>query len=339
MPLGTAADFRAVTFVDADRGWIVGGKWDIAGGLIGRTLDRGLSWKFTSGIVSDEAGGRRCPLVGVRFVDARSGVALGSCGAALTTLDGGEHWSADRKPAYLQLFSIGFADAERGWAIGESGLLATVDGGSSWSIVRDDERRAISGRSVQRIGSVLWVVGQRGKLARSDDDGRTWSALDVPLVNGSRPELRALHFVDALHGWTVGQDGTILATRDGGASWTLQDTRIGDARSAPKLDEIAGANGVRKIDTGDRTPGLTLAAVRFVDAQRGWVAGHYANFARSLILGTADGGTTWRLEADIAGEELRALGGDATALWAVGERTREGMQSIYRRALSGPPTN
>jgi photosystem II stability/assembly factor-like uncharacterized protein len=153
--LGTAADFRAVTFVDADRGWIVGGKWDIAGGLIGRTTDRGVSWQFTSGVVRDEAGGKRCPLIGVRFIDALSGVALGSCGAALETIDGGNTWSSDTKPAYQQLFSLQFADAVRGWAIGESGLLATVDGGSSWSVVRDDTSRAIRGRSVQRIGAVL----------------------------------------------------------------------------------------------------------------------------------------------------------------------------------------
>ena len=337
IPLGTSADFRAVTFVDEDRGWIVGGKWDVAGGLIGRTQDRGLSWKFNSGLVPDEAGGRRCPLIGVHFVDGLSGVALGSCGAALRTLDGGNTWTSDQKPAYLQLFSVHFADAQRGWAIGESGMLVTADGGVTWYKMKDDEGRVIRGRAIQRAGDVLWVAGQHGKLASSSDEGRSWSSVDLPMVNSRRPDLWALQFTDAMHGWVVGQEGTILATRDGGATWVAQDTLMSDAHSAMKLEEIPSAKGVLKIDTGDRTPGLTLAAVHFVDSQRGWVAGHYANHARSLILGTADGGATWRLEADIAGEELRALGGDATALWAVGDRTREGMQSIYRRVVSAAP--
>ena len=89
------------------------------------------------------------------------------------------------------------------------------------------------------------------------------------------------------------------------------------------------------IDAGDRTPGFTISAVRFIDRKRGWITGFYANLGRSLILRTEDGGETWRVDADIAGEELRTLfiQGHDTA-WAIGDRVREGAQAIYRRSIA-----
>jgi photosystem II stability/assembly factor-like uncharacterized protein len=89
-----------------------------------------------------------------------------------------------------------------------------------------------------------------------------------------------------------------------------------------------------EIDTGDRTPGFTVSAVRFIDRHRGWITGFYPNLGRSLILRTDDAGATWRVDAEIAGEELYTLfiQGRDTA-WAIGSRTREGSQAIYRRSL------
>jgi hypothetical protein len=87
------------------------------------------------------------------------------------------------------------------------------------------------------------------------------------------------------------------------------------------------------IDAGDRTPGLTMSAVRFLDRTHGWVTGFYANLGRSLILRTEDGGVTWRVDAEINGEELRALFIQRReTVWAIGSRTREGQQAIYRRS-------
>ena len=65
----------------------------------------------------------------------------------------------------------------------------------------------------------------------------------------------------------------------------------GNCRCAlgPAPREIQMSKGVQSVDTGDRTPGLTLAAVRFVDASQGWVVGHYRHQARSLILHKREG--------------------------------------------------
>jgi photosystem II stability/assembly factor-like uncharacterized protein len=180
-----------------------------------------------------------------------------------------------------------------------------------------------------------WVAGMQASLMRTADGGVTWDPVGTPIVAAERPNFWDLFFVDDQTGWVVGEEGTILATRDGGTTWTRQDTGLKDARSAAKLERIPKAGGSVVIDAGDRTPGFTITAVRFVDASRGWIAGFYAGLGRSLILRTQDAGATWVVDADIPGEELYALFVQGRErLWAVGARVRTGPQSIYRRTLT-----
>ena len=89
------------------------------------------------------------------------------------------------------------------------------------------------------------------------------------------------------------------------------------------------------LDAGDRSPGFTVTAVRFLDRNRGWATGFYSGLGKSLILHTADAGVTWQIDAEIAGEDLYALFIQGRqAIWAVGARVREGAQAIYRRSLT-----
>ncbi len=339
LPLNTAADFRGIWFVDADRGWIVGGRHDIAGGLIGRTQDGGSTWKYTSGAVSAETFGRGCEFVSVHFFDPQRGVVAG-CGAVITTQDGGESWDQAVSGWGLRwLWTVHFIDDRLGWAIGEGDALVSADAGQKWDKFKPADGGTVQGRAIQFLdGNNGWLVGKNAKLMTTGDGGQSWTAVALPLPPGNKPDLRAIYFVDSRHGWVVGEEGTIFNTRDGGATWTMQDTGLADARSAARLEKIQTARGVQTIDAGDRTPGLTLASVRFIDASRGWLVGHFSHHARSLILHTRDGGASWTVEADISGEELKALYVlDSDHMWAVGARTREGMQSIYRRVASPAP--
>jgi photosystem II stability/assembly factor-like uncharacterized protein len=278
-------------------------------------------------------------LLAVRFFDAERGIVATSSGPILSTTDGGENWAlvsrVTRGDAVSNFF---FLDEQRGWAAGARGVFRTENAGQQWSPVSVDETGSVSGRAMafvdERVG---WLAGMHASLMRSADGGTTWESPAIPLPAGERPSFWDVCFADSEFGWVVGEEGTILATRNGGSSWTLQSTGVADAHSAPKLERIPRAGGkVEVIDAGDRTPGLTLRAVRFVDRYRGWVVGHYANVGRSLILRTGDGGATWTVDADIAGEELNTLFVQGREqLWAIGARTREGAQSIYRRPLSG----
>ena len=108
------------------------------------------------------------------------------------------------------------------------------------------------------IGSHLVVVGERGHILTSTDDGANWQLAQVPI----RVLLTAVHMHDPRTGWAVGHDAVILRTRDGGASWQL-------VHHAPEEER-------------------PLLDVWFRDARTGFAVGAYGYF-----LATEDGGDTW----------------------------------------------
>lgn len=108
-------------------------------------------------------------------------------------------------------------------------------------------------------GKRLVVVGDRGHILFSDDQGKTWTQARVP----TRQLLTAVFFLDDKRGWAVGHDAQILASSDGGATWSMQFEDL--EREAPLLD------------------------VRMLDAQRGFAVGAYG-----ALLETSDGGQHWQ---------------------------------------------
>jgi len=338
LPLGTKADFRGIWFTDALHGWIAGGSYEITGGLVGRTSDGGRSWKFVSNLTQRDGGS----VQSIHFFDNERGIATSS-GAILTTIDAGASWTTvNRQGRVAGLSSLFFLDERRGWAAGTGDVIRTDDGGETWAPAElppsagEDRNYRSPIRALQFLDDRNgWTAGMHASLARTPDGGATWQAVSTPITGNERPNFWYLTFIDSQFGWVVGEEGTMLSTTDGGITWTLRSTGLKDAHSAPKLETIPRSGGSVTIDAGDRTPGFTISAVRFIDRQRGWITGFYANLGRSLILRTEDGGATWRVDADIAGEELYTLfiQGRDTA-WAIGARVREGAQAIYRRTLA-----
>ena len=107
-------------------------------------------------------------------------------------------------------------------------------------------------------GSRLVVVGERGHILFSNDDGATWTQARVPV----QVMLTAVRMHDAQTGWAVGHDAVILRTRDGGETWQL-------VHYAPQTQ-------------------LPLLDVWFRDGDSGFAVGAFG-----IFLATADGGDTW----------------------------------------------
>ena len=107
-------------------------------------------------------------------------------------------------------------------------------------------------------GSRLVVVGERGHILVSTDDGASWMQAKVP----TRALLTAVHMHDERTGWAVGHDAVILRTVDGGENWTMMHKAPEEER--PLLD------------------------VWFRDERTGFAVGAYGYF-----LATVDGGKTW----------------------------------------------
>lgn len=64
----------------------------------------------------------------------------------------------------------------------------------------------------------LVVVGERGHIGYSDDNGLSWHQARVP----TKQMLNAVYFVSDQKGWAVGYDGLILHTEDAGETWSMQ---------------------------------------------------------------------------------------------------------------------
>jgi photosystem II stability/assembly factor-like uncharacterized protein len=315
---GTFAWLHSVFFVDARRGWAVGGK-----GALLSTADGGETWEVRRPPVEDA-------LRDVFFHDAETGWIV--CERSvfkpvekdepvsylLKTADGGASWSRVEvtrgADVYVKLAGLRFADREHGWVYGELGALyATADGGETWARQRVPTRHLLLGGSFQDA-QTGWLTGGGMTLLRTSDGGATWRAglVHMPAAAqsprpknevGKRAEppslqsgpaeparrgamrLNAVCFVNAERGWAVGSGGGILSTSDGGATWRPQASGVGD----------------------------DLYDVKFFDESEGWAVG-----GGGTMLHTKDGGRTWTDARRVTTHALERLFFVGRRGWAVG---------------------
>ena len=137
-----------------------------------------------------------------------------------------------------------------------------------------------------QVAQRLVLVGERGIILLSDDQGNSWKQAAVPVS----VTLTAVRFADDLHGFAIGHAGTVLTTDDAGESWKLRldGRRIAEIMlSAAKKggDERAIASAQRLVSDGPDKPLLDLLVL---DANQVIVIGAYG-----IALMTQDGGQSW----------------------------------------------
>ncbi|WP_165252120.1 WD40/YVTN/BNR-like repeat-containing protein [Paludisphaera soli] len=310
-PSGTTARLRGLCVVDGRVAWASG-----QGGTVLLTTDAGATWRRR--IVPDS---KERDFRDVQAFDDRTALVLaigeGQQSRILKTTDGGESWTTrhvNEDPNGF-LDALAFADARRGLALGDPVdgrfvVLATDDGGDSWARVgRDAMPEALPGEGAfAASGTCLAVRGDRawfgtggGRVFRSEDRGRTWTAHPTPLRAGNGSSgVFSLAFRDADHGVAVGGDyknpdargGLIALTRDGGKSWTAPLSEPTGYRSAvaflpgtpgPSLIAV-GPSGVDRSDDGGRTwarlGDAGFHAVGFAETGVGWAVGEDGRIAR-----------------------------------------------------------
>ena len=227
-------------------------------------------------------------IMGTDFADDQHGWAVGSAGAILATVDGGQAWRTQSSGVTRALTSVCFTDASSGWAVGDSGtILHTTDGGGHWT-------RQTSGTTAP-LASVTfadalhgWAVGgsyDDGLILATTNGGQTWAPQSSPTTS----QLFTVTSTDASHAWIGGDGGSLLFTRNGGTTWDRRD--------------LGGSSS------------YDFHGLVFVDAVHGWTVDSYGQIGV-----TSDGGESWQYDTPASPHSGQlAIAADATRLWVVGQ--------------------
>ena len=121
-----------------------------------------------------------------------------------------------------------------------------------------DQSLVLSITAVGKGGSSLLMVGARGHVLKSEDNGKNWRQIENVPVNIALTKVVSVND----HVWAVGHDATIIHSSDAGETWELQFYDA--AREVPFLSAY------------------------FVNENSGYVIGAYGT-----IFSTTDGGKNW----------------------------------------------
>lgn len=219
----------------------------VAAGERGTVLlsdDGGASWRQASVPV-------QTTLTALRFVDDRTGWAVGHLGVILKTEDAGQTWrkqldgmqaatllaqalraSGDEKlqraaQRYEEegpdkpFFDVDFSDARHGVVVGAYNLaFTTSDGGASWAPLPLPNPKSLHLYAVRYAAGSLFIAGEQGLLIRSTEAGH--EALPSP-YKGSFFGLLPTRGGALL---AFGLRGHAFRSTDGGASWQKLDTGV-----------------------------------------------------------------------------------------------------------------
>jgi photosystem II stability/assembly factor-like uncharacterized protein len=175
-------------------------------------------------------------------------------------------------PNIRKLFMM---DPSNGWAIGNTYVLRTGDGGATWYNM-----------TMPGVSSVLsaffqdsnrgWVLTPEG-LYRTVESGIRWSHTDVPFTGGY------IQFLDDRNGFVLSGEPSgmqkhavsLYQTSDGGATWTLKYA------NDPSLPNNTLPFSGHKL------------GMAFRDTSTGWVGGDYPTPGYVYLYKTTDSGATW----------------------------------------------
>jgi photosystem II stability/assembly factor-like uncharacterized protein len=302
---GTTVLLQAVSPVSGTVVWVSG-----HGGTVAITTDGGASWHARVVPGADTLQFRD-----VHGIDRSTAYLLsagpGEMSRIYKTRDGGDSWELqwvnEEPEGFYDCFD--FWDERRGVAYGDAvdgelRILLTVDGGLNWTRVPGEKLPAAqtgeggfaaSGTCVRVWeGGHAWIAtgnAERARVLISDDWGRTWTAVETPLIGGEAAGSTTITFRDRLNGLvmggalanTKGHTDNVAVSADGGHTWVLA--------GRPRMAGAAyGATFV------PRSPSPTVIAVGpggadySIDNGRSWASLHDESY---WGIAAAESGAAW----------------------------------------------
>ncbi len=183
----------------------------------------------------------------------------------------------------LQSFKM--LDPDNGWAVSNTNVLRSGDGGVTWLDVTPAGMGSINYPATFFLdANRAWILAAAsdyasGTLYHTQDGGQTWSSSSVPFAGGN------LQFLDPNNGFVLASLGAaagseavaVYQTGDGGGTWT---------RNYVNDPTVTGAGDSLPF-SGDKT-GMT-----FRDNLHGWVSGETPVDNFVYFYASADGGHSW----------------------------------------------
>jgi photosystem II stability/assembly factor-like uncharacterized protein len=205
-------------------------------------------------------------------------------------------WTQVPVPTTDDLLAVMFSDTLHGYTTGNSLIIKTSDGGSSWEEVFTCVPPAFITDIKFPTPTTGYAVGDY-LIVKSTDGGDTWT--QIPAPTGST--VRGAWFMDKNVGLICGQGSEIWRTTDGGSTWSqltegaywlrrfsfpaaLTGYCVGDGHTIYKSTD-AGISWTLQMTDG--SPNLT--DVLFLSADTGFVCG-----LEGYIAKTTDGGANWQ---------------------------------------------
>ena len=225
-----SARLRSVYFTDASTGYAVGD-----GGSIFKTTDGGSIWVPQGSPVTDPLTRVRCANANVCLFSTESGDQV------LRTTDGGSTITV-HDPSPLPIYAFAFQSSTTAIGVGQHGATVfSADAGGSTATPGftglGERLGGAEGLSLTRVratnAQLVHAAGDRGRVARSTDGGKTWSTIGVPTSQA----ITDVSFPDANRGFSIDTAGAVRTTGNGGAQWTPIDT-----------GDVPGVNAIHAVD-------------------------------------------------------------------------------------------
>lgn len=262
---GSQASFRGLFVVDENVVWVSGSKNTVL-----RSVDSGSSWQSVGPTIDQELDFRD-----IHAFDENQAIILsaGTPARVYRTIDGGQNWKMVFEEARQSAFfdAMSFWNENRGIAFsdpidGRLLLIGTEDGGKSWyEWPKSQQPLTLAGEAgFAASGTCLCIfedrllIGLGGKrsdeqsagarILVSNDHGKTWRAVEVPMKSGEASGVFSIAFANRDHGVAVGgtyteSDDTtnnICLTDDGGETWKLPQSNPSGYRSCVAVRQFDG---------------------------------------------------------------------------------------------------
>ncbi len=271
------------------------------------------SW-FSQITASQKAVIQQQSLRGISFASPDSGVAVGTQGLILRTVNGGAAWTYSFDTSYTTLNGVNCPSSSICYAVGSYGkIIKTTDAGQTWT-PQTSFIKTVGLFSVDCPSTTTCYIGYGSPglssttFLKTTNGGTTWSTQNAPSWGY---ELNAINCPTATNCYVGGESRAVRKTADG-SIWTTPTSPPAPASAASANLPIRGiyctdaltcyvvggggmlaktTDGMGTWTSENSGTKLSLRSIYFADASTGYASGD-----SGVILKTTNGGSAWTKE-------------------------------------------